>query len=1068
MTASAAKYIEARWREVGTQQWSDTMRRNPGDEIVVPRERGKDYEVEVRALSACGAASAWVSATDTAPGDPAGTIKLADVATTAAGAQEVAAATATAVSIISSDGWLSRGEKPAEMLRDAAIAAEVADIRAKADSFGVSRVAYDAALSAYQAYMLALDPAWNDTTQDTPIVAADYRGAWNGYYTQRTLLLNAIAAKAKALVEDVKVGGTNLLTKADGAGGAGSVPQTTVAGNSGWGYVLPGGAGTNVAQTVLRAWPMGEDLTISFLAYTNAGTDSLNVDLYPDTLPGTVFTISPTPTRFTWTINSALADMDSAALRFFADPANDITITDIKAERGNKPTEWSPSPVDVEVLRRAGYTGELDAERTTGKPIDVLIDGDLYGKPLKSRLNAGRPVIDFGEAIHTGKNLDNIEETATRKAFLGTERMKLIGVEDGATVGAKAGVNLKRSSGVVLADADVVTSEGTAADTSAVGGTAAATVRDNASAGKGASDDLTATPQFDRTNKRVTGFYGQGALATKNAADWGADVSSRPTELTDGRIAAGLDASGDVNRDVPGGRMKWGNGAVLDDLRPGEPGATTGANKVANGSFNSNTGGVPFDVRRASGMLTDNWQADGGSLSGGPRIASAAGVSGTAALVLEAAGSVAAGASPYDQARTVSAIPVTANKRYRLGIMGRQEYTAGVPAGITVLLGVGVQWLDAAGAMIGALNGITLSARESAMAGVYASRTAQLQAPAGAETAVVFAYLQMVNGTGAAIDVSGCIQQRIDDVSLIEMADLDSDVFDGSEFARIKSSELTGGVHKLGIAGSGAQLGSPRNIPNLSNAGQRANFSGLSVSYTAASGTPATATISASAFTQMQGGGSEDIAYSARTVPVTGTGGTTVRYYVYHDDPAYAGGAPTLQATTSQDVLYGALGRVYLAYVDVAFPTSGTSGGGGGGCVVESSYIAGGERAWDLVADGLLPSFDPYTGQVGHALIDYRNRVLAPCLRLTSPRGVVIPCSRDALLAAQDGPCLAGETEGRLLYTELDGVPAWEPVIAEDIGLQWVIHVSAGESWFRAGQRRGAYFAHHNNKPPPP
>lgn len=52
---------------------------------------------------------------------------------------------------------------------------------------------------------------------------------------------------------------------------------------------------------------------------------------------------------------------------------------------------------------------------------------------------------------------------------------------------------------------------------------------------------------------------GQGALATQNSADWGTQVSSRPTELTDGRITAGLDASGDLNRNITTGRRNSSN-----------------------------------------------------------------------------------------------------------------------------------------------------------------------------------------------------------------------------------------------------------------------------------------------------------------------------------------------------------------------------------------------------------------------------------------------------------------------------------------------------------------------------
>ena len=80
--------------------------------------------------------------------------------------------------------------------------------------------------------------------------------------------------------------------------------------------------------------------------------------------------------------------------------------------------------------------------------LDSVGNGTTYARPLASRINAGKPVIDFTEAIHTGKTLDNIPNTATRFAA----------VEAGADK----------------------TSTKTSADTAAVSGTAAATVRGQA------------------------------------------------------------------------------------------------------------------------------------------------------------------------------------------------------------------------------------------------------------------------------------------------------------------------------------------------------------------------------------------------------------------------------------------------------------------------------------------------------------------------------------------------------------------------------------------------------------
>jgi hypothetical protein len=42
-------------------------------------------------------------------------------------------------------------------------------------------------------------------------------------------------------------------------------------------------------------------------------------------------------------------------------------------------------------------------------------------------------------------------------------------------------------------------------------------------------------------------------------ADWTANVASRPTELTDGRVSAGLNSSGDLNRDITSGRSNSSN-----------------------------------------------------------------------------------------------------------------------------------------------------------------------------------------------------------------------------------------------------------------------------------------------------------------------------------------------------------------------------------------------------------------------------------------------------------------------------------------------------------------------------
>jgi hypothetical protein len=80
-------------------------------------------------------------------------------------------------------------------------------------------------------------------------------------------------------------------------------------------------------------------------------------------------------------------------------------------------------------------------------------------------------------------------------------------------------------------------------------------------------------------------FVGRGALASLEAVPWGATyMTGRPLELTDGRLPAGLDASGDLNRDLTTARAnssdvlrRIGGGLSSADL-----GATYGDNLVTN------------------------------------------------------------------------------------------------------------------------------------------------------------------------------------------------------------------------------------------------------------------------------------------------------------------------------------------------------------------------------------------------------------------------------------------------------------------------------------------------------
>lgn len=116
-------------------------------------------------------------------------------------AQSSANTANTAIGNISSDNVLSMGEKGALLTNYTAITNDQTALDNQADTFGVSRTSYDAAITALTTYLTGLTPAYNDLTKDTPIDGPTMRTKFANVYSAKQLLLNGIDAKAKALAD---------------------------------------------------------------------------------------------------------------------------------------------------------------------------------------------------------------------------------------------------------------------------------------------------------------------------------------------------------------------------------------------------------------------------------------------------------------------------------------------------------------------------------------------------------------------------------------------------------------------------------------------------------------------------------------------------------------------------------------------------------------------------------------------------------------------------------------------------------------------------------------------------
>ncbi len=134
-----------------------------------------------------------------------------------------------------------------------------------------------------------------------------------------------------------------------------------------YGLEIPGG-GASVAEIgsgsplQLHLLP-NTDYVLSFKAVCAGASETLVVDLYPDTLPQTTFTVTSNLTQFEWVIHTPLSsvttDMYNCSLRFF-NPTYYTYVTDICLSQGNKGAGWTVSPYDPASGVRMSYIQILD------------------------------------------------------------------------------------------------------------------------------------------------------------------------------------------------------------------------------------------------------------------------------------------------------------------------------------------------------------------------------------------------------------------------------------------------------------------------------------------------------------------------------------------------------------------------------------------------------------------------------------------------------------------------------------------------------------------------------------
>jgi hypothetical protein len=191
--------------------------------------------------------------------------------------------------------------------------------------------------------------AWDvsNANKDTTItvVKSDFRNKWLAYYNAVNDLATATTLKLKENVDNVQVGGRNyykIATPVIKLAGTLSIVKGDVSTPNGFKVSNTATGGSIRVDNVLNS---NGEWTVSFKARASIAC-SILIDIADNISSGLALTT--VDQDFSYTLNvtnySTVYDFfDMASM-----PIADYFFTDFKVEKGNKATDWSPSPEDVD------------------------------------------------------------------------------------------------------------------------------------------------------------------------------------------------------------------------------------------------------------------------------------------------------------------------------------------------------------------------------------------------------------------------------------------------------------------------------------------------------------------------------------------------------------------------------------------------------------------------------------------------------------------------------------------------------------------------------------------------
>ena len=265
---------------------------------------------------------------------------------------------------IANDNILTPSEKQSTKKEWDIIVGEKSVVESQANTLGVPTTSY---INAYDSLSLYITPLLADLTVNSAIIGSDFRATFKNYYDAKIALLKAVTDKLKSNVDNIQIGGRNLVKQSNkfnaGVANYGITTSVTAEGylqvistswNGNW------HTGWSVSNTgIEEQFNEGDLFTITFwvkrvsgngipLGYIKEGIGyfSLSGDLNSTDFKPVSYTGVWKKANY---INPHLG---------WESTNGTFQISKWKIEKGNKATDWTPAPEDVV----AEYTALVNQE----------------------------------------------------------------------------------------------------------------------------------------------------------------------------------------------------------------------------------------------------------------------------------------------------------------------------------------------------------------------------------------------------------------------------------------------------------------------------------------------------------------------------------------------------------------------------------------------------------------------------------------------------------------------------------------------------------------------------------